>query len=361
MHHTAGTLQLPELREDQFEARLHFLIGIENDCACPIMSQAGRERQTQFAARRFLTLPLMQAHSDLVEFRLAHDAGQAQQQAIVVGARVVEAFAIREEHAEHRAEFEQLMPVPIVAGEPRSVEADHEPGVTKADLSDQLLESMALDAARTRFAEILVDDLYALMGPPQTDGAIDQAILQLRALLMLPHLVQGRLPHVNIGQFGAMRRREPLVSELRGGQHERSPPLARPRSPASVASTLRPSGRSAFASRLTGSAIDAEGFPPTGRMGGSESAVVETQRDLEGLEGTSRITSSARNVRLAFKCCINGMMVRALMRGGSDTFGLGVTTPSARSVAAIRIERLRPSASSTTTYAGPRPARSVRT
>src|SRR6266550_3791980 len=324
MHHTAGTLQLPELREDQFEARLHFLIGIENDCACPIMSQAGRERQTQFAARRFLTLPLMQAHSDLVEFRLAHDA-------------------------EHRAEFEQLMPVPIVAGEPRSVEADHEPGVTKADLSDQLLESMALDAARTRFAEILVDDLYALMGPPQTDGAIDQAILQLRALLMLPHLVQGRLPHVNIGQFGAMRRREPLVSELRGGQHERSPPLARPRSPASVASTLRPSGRSAFASRLTGSAKDAEGFPPTGRMGGSESAVVETQRDLEGLEGTSRITSSARNVRLAFKCCINGMMVRALMRGGSDTFGLGVTTPSARSVDAIRIERLRPSASSTTT------------
>src|SRR6266480_2254393 len=347
MHHTAGTLQLPELREDQFEARLHFLIGIENDCACPIMSQAGRERQTQFAARRFLTLPLMQAHSDLVEFRLAHDAGQAQQQAIVVGARVVEAFAIRDEHAEHRAEFEQLMPVPIVAGQARSVEADYEPGVTKADLGDQLLKTVALDAARSRFAEVLVDNLHALVRPPQTDSTIDEAILQLRALLVLPYLVHGRLPLIDIGQFSAMRRREPLVSDLCGGQHERSPLLTCPRSPASVASAPRPSGQSAFASRMTGSAIDAEGFPSADQMGMPESAVVETQRDVEGLEEPSRITSSARRVRFAFKCCINGMMVRTLMRGRSHPLGSRVSTASARSVEAI--ERRRPSGSSTTT------------
>jgi hypothetical protein len=80
------------------------------------MSKARRQRQTEFASRSFLPLPLMKAHPDLVEFRLAHDAGQAQQQTIVVAPRIVEAFAIRDEHAEHRAEFEELMPVPIVAG-----------------------------------------------------------------------------------------------------------------------------------------------------------------------------------------------------------------------------------------------------
>jgi hypothetical protein len=122
----------------------------------------------------------MQAHPDLVEFRLAHDAGQAQQKTIVVGARVVKAFAIRDEHAEHRSEFEQLMPVPIVAGQARSVEADHEPGVAEADLGDQLLETVALDAARTRFAEVLIDNLHALMGPPQTDRAIGQAVCKNR-------------------------------------------------------------------------------------------------------------------------------------------------------------------------------------
>ena len=69
------------------------------------------------------------------------------------------------------------------------VEADHKAGITEADLSDQLLEAVALHAARTRFAEILVDDLHALMGPSQGDGAVDEPVLQLRAFLVLLHLV----------------------------------------------------------------------------------------------------------------------------------------------------------------------------
>jgi hypothetical protein len=60
-----------------------------------------------------------------------------------------------------------------------------------ADFGDQLLEAVTLDAARARFAEILVDDMHTLMGPSQANGAIDQAVLQLSTLLMLPNLVQG--------------------------------------------------------------------------------------------------------------------------------------------------------------------------
>jgi hypothetical protein len=66
------------------------------------------------------------------------------------------------------------------AGETRSIEADHEPGIAKTDFGDQLLEAVTLDTARARFAEILVDDLHTLMRPSQADGAIDQAVLQLR-------------------------------------------------------------------------------------------------------------------------------------------------------------------------------------
>ena len=78
----------------------------------------------------------MQAHTDLVEFCLAHDAGQTQQQAVVVGTRVVQTFAISDEHAENRAKFEQLMPVPIVAGQTRRVETDHQAGVAETDLGN---------------------------------------------------------------------------------------------------------------------------------------------------------------------------------------------------------------------------------
>src|SRR5258708_25270735 len=155
-----------ELGKHHLQACLHFLIGIEDNGACAIMSKAGRQRQAEFAGGRFLAFPLMEAHPDLVEFRLAHDAGQAQQQTIVVGLWVVEALAIRNEHAEHRAELKELMPVSIVAGQARSVETDHKTGVAKADFGDQLLEAVALDAGRSRFAEILVTDLYPLLWPP---------------------------------------------------------------------------------------------------------------------------------------------------------------------------------------------------
>jgi hypothetical protein len=95
--------------------------------------------------------------------------------------------------------------------------------------------------------------------------------------------------------------------------------------------------------------MGAEGVPPAGWMCvlGS-AAVLETQRDLEGLEGPSRITSSAKRARFAVKCCINGISVRTLMRGRFAAIGAGASA-SARSVDAIRIERLRPSGSSITT------------
>jgi hypothetical protein len=47
----------------------------------------------------------------------------------VIGARIVEPFSIRDENPEYRAELKKLMPIAIVAGETRSIEADaDEPG-----------------------------------------------------------------------------------------------------------------------------------------------------------------------------------------------------------------------------------------
>ena len=108
----------------------------------------------------------------------------------MIGARIVEPFSIRDENPEYRAELKKLMPIAIVAGETRSIEADHEPGIAKTDFGDQLLEAVTLDTARARFAEILVDDLHTLMRPSQANGAIDETVLQLSTLLMLTNLVQ---------------------------------------------------------------------------------------------------------------------------------------------------------------------------
>ena len=86
------------------------------------------------------------AHPDLMKLGLAHDPGQAEQEPIVVGPRIVETLAIRDQHGKHRAELKQLMPVAIVAGEARGVEADDKAGIAEADFGQQLLKAMARGA-----------------------------------------------------------------------------------------------------------------------------------------------------------------------------------------------------------------------
>jgi hypothetical protein len=83
-----------------------------------------------------------------------------------------------------------------------------------------------------------------------------------------------------------------------------------------------------------------------GGMSRPVSTAVETQRDAEGLELPSRITSSARTARFALKCCINGISVRTLIRGRLGA--PDVVTVEARSVDEIRIDRFRPSGNATT-------------
>src|SRR5262245_11709733 len=74
-HYAACALQLPELDEDEVQARLNLFIRIKDDGACSVVHKSGGQRQAQFAACRFLTPSLMKAHPDLVKLRLTHDAG----------------------------------------------------------------------------------------------------------------------------------------------------------------------------------------------------------------------------------------------------------------------------------------------
>lgn len=82
------------------------------------------------------------------------------------------------------------MPIAIVAGKPGSVEADDEAGIAQSDLRDQLLEPHPLNGPGSGFAKIFVDDVHAFVRPAEGDGTVDEAVLQFRAFLMMPYLVQ---------------------------------------------------------------------------------------------------------------------------------------------------------------------------
>jgi len=54
----------------------------------------------------------------------------------MVGAGVVNALAVSNQHAEQRAQFQQLMPVVIISGQPRGIEAEYQSRFPEADLRD---------------------------------------------------------------------------------------------------------------------------------------------------------------------------------------------------------------------------------
>jgi hypothetical protein len=344
-HHGPRALEFAELGEDEPEARLDLFVRVQDDRARAVMGQSSREGQAQLAPCRFLALALVEAHPDLMQLRLAHDAGQAQEQAVVVGAGIVEPLAIGDEHPEQGAQLEQLMPVAVVAREPGGIQADDQAGVAEPDLGDELLEAGPFGAARARFAEILVDDVDPLARPAEPDGTVDQAVLEFGALVMIPDLIDRGLTHVDVGEPGAVGRAQPLVRSVRGGQHAGSP-RSRDGSPACVAAARRERGRSALASRPAGSARAAAGAPEL-------EWTLETQHDA-GAVGwwPSRITSSAEAASVAVKWRANGSRVRALTRGRSEGGGGETDGGVPRSVADRRTERRRPSPSSTTTKAG---------
>ena len=112
------------------------------------------------------------------------------------------------------------------------------------------LKSVPIAARCSRLAQIVVDDMDALPRPAEQDGSLDQAILQFRTLLMVANLARRGLTHIDIGELGTVRRRDPLFRERRRGQHDVPPLLGatpaagglqagRPAAPVAVAS---PSG-----------------------------------------------------------------------------------------------------------------------
>jgi hypothetical protein len=111
----------------------------------------------------------------------------------VIQGRLIEALAIGYQYAEDRTQLQQLVPVSIVTRQPRSIETQHQAGFSEANLSDQTLKAVALSTGSTGLPKIIVDDSDALTRPPERYCAIDQMILELRALLMLANLTCCRL------------------------------------------------------------------------------------------------------------------------------------------------------------------------
>ena len=106
----------------------------------------------------------------------------------MIRARIVQAFAIGNQHTKQRAQLEELMPISVVARQTRRIQTHDQAGFAQTHFRDQRLEAVPVSAGRPRLAKIVVDDMNPLARPAEQGCSLDQPILQLSALLVVTDL-----------------------------------------------------------------------------------------------------------------------------------------------------------------------------
>ena len=142
-HDRVGGAGAGEGGEQVPDGLLHPGVRVERDPPGRVVDQPDRQRHLQFAATGLGPLPADEAGPDEVQLGLAHGAFEPQQQPVPVG---------------------------VVAGQPRHLQAQHEPGAAHADLGDQALEAFPVGGAGAGLALVGVDGDDRLGGPAQRDA-----------------------------------------------------------------------------------------------------------------------------------------------------------------------------------------------
>ena len=126
------------------------------------------------------------------------------------------------------------MPVLARAGQPRHLQAQHQPHMAHREFCDQPREPGPLGRIRGRPPQVLIDHHHPGRRPAQRDRPVYQPVLQPRRLAVVHDLLARRLPDVDDRQPVTLPALDLALAELTQAHraHLRSPPPpARPRPP----------------------------------------------------------------------------------------------------------------------------------
>ena len=191
-----------------------------------IVDEPYGQRHYQLAAAGLGQDPAAQPGPDEMQLILADLPFHAQDQSVVKVARVVEAVFVADQGAGHGADFQQLVPVGVVAGQPGAFQAEHDPGPAQGDLGDQLLEPFPAGGAGAGVALVDVDHGDLVRRPAGADRLAAQIVLADRGLGVVDDLLEAGLADVQKSRSGEVGgghlRRRGIGEHCRGLlQHER--------------------------------------------------------------------------------------------------------------------------------------------
>jgi hypothetical protein len=210
-----GAAQAVEEPEDDADRLLDAPVRIHHQPQLDRPDIADRDRHSELTSARLGQGGLEQTLAQERELELAHRALEPEQQAVIRRAGIVSAVGVDDVRAHEAAEFEEMMPVPPIAGETRRLETKHGPDQPFADLPDEAPKARTLHRATGRTSKVVVNhpDVLEAVGP----GQIPEGVLPTLTLEILLHLPPGRLPNVDDGAAAQHRRRQVT-------RHHRCPP-----------------------------------------------------------------------------------------------------------------------------------------
>src|SRR5271167_5265113 len=131
-----------------------------------------------------------------MQLRFTQRTLEPEEQPVVEVPGIIDAILVEDQRAGECGEFEESMPVGVIAGEPGYFEAEHDARVTECHLADEFLEAVAVLGVCAGDAKVAVDRADALDRPAKRHRALTKRILALGALRVLEDLAQRRLADV---------------------------------------------------------------------------------------------------------------------------------------------------------------------
>jgi hypothetical protein len=217
----AGAAEFGEPLKHHAQGRLDPLVRVLLHPAVGAVDVADGQGEAEVAPAGLGEQALVGALAEPAQFRLTHGALEAQEQAVVQVSGVVGALRVQDDGIGQGAQLQELVPVPVVAGQARDLQAGDGPRPPEADRRHEALKACAARRRGAGLAQILVDDDDGL--PAEGAGLRGQVVLPAPAFLGMPHLSHRGLADVDQG--GA---REVLGADLLATPHDLAPPGARP-------------------------------------------------------------------------------------------------------------------------------------
>ncbi len=137
-----------EGHEQVTDGTLDLGVGIQDDLAGGVVDQAHGQRQGQLAAPRPGQDAAPEPGPQQVQLGLGHLTFKAQKESVIEPARVIQTVLVQDQCLGQRADLQQPLPIGVVAGQPRHLQADDDARLAHADIGHQALEALAVSCGR---------------------------------------------------------------------------------------------------------------------------------------------------------------------------------------------------------------------